>query len=833
MADLDHPTIVVDNNNKNNDDDDRPLSVRRQRRSSAGLKASSSSPRRLPRVYGIATPPQTPKRSKKKVRFSDSDLDPGVAAIASSSSDYSPSGLTPFIRRTTLSISSRKPKQPRGSQSRRRLSTSSSLSSTPGRRLWQGDGGTPAASGTLQFAPLRQVLAGRVQRRLRRNGLSEEVNIIEWDRRREAKKRREEVERLTEELALKDVEVRSLRHDNADMMASQLGSGSGVRGLAGPDTTAAKVLVLEREIRFLKEELRRREQDGDTVVVVAEEGEAEETEVDWTVAARDPYAVDDFDDVDDVDVDDGDDGDEMMITNYDQDDGFQDMSGQDEIMTTPTRLNTSFLSPPSTMPNTPCNLAAGTQHSLPPIPDPENASLEGQLLNLQEEIQKLNRAIALQEDHHDRLAQKLSPFLTSDESPDHTALDSALDTVLTSLALSESRSLEHETAFSALATEISALGFSRPGCSPDAALESIASRFRQARLELEYLSPGETPTGFANDQLLGLLVSRVRVLMEKVKARDASIDQYHAQEVLLRQQLNDRVSVLDTVKAELSLATRVVGDLRAELDEQAVDGERLRAALDGYRDEVAGLERLIERIANEDGLRGEIRALQRRMMENDETQPQQQQQQQHEEATHACNAGTDTEMLLLAEFEQRFTGAQHAAAGLRAELAALAASQAATVAEKDAAIEQVSTLRGELERVNGSLQTAHATILSLRSENRELAGTVSRGRFVVTDMLKQLGRAQEMGAGFLDADLGVGGDFDGEGAAGETGLVRGDRAQSESPAVAAVVGANGGLFDAGLARRGSRGEGVDGGKRKKRRYDSGLGFLAEEDEEGE
>ncbi|KAI9052616.1 hypothetical protein LZ554_003958 [Drepanopeziza brunnea f. sp. 'monogermtubi'] len=207
------------------------------------------------------------------------------------------------------------------------------------------------------------------------------------------------------------------------------------------------------------------------------------------------------------------------------------------------------------------------------------------------------------------------------------------------------------------------------------------------------------------------------------------------------------------------------------------------------------------------------------MMENDETQPQ-----QHEDVTHACNADTDTEMLLLAEFEQRFTGALHAAAGLRAELAA-------TVAEKDAAIEQVSTLRDELERVNDSLQTAHATMLSLRSENRELASTVSRGRFVVTDMLKQLGRAQEMGAGFLDADLGVGGDV--EGAAGETGLVQGDRAQSEGPAVVALAGANGGLFDAGLARRGSGGEGVGGGKRKKRRYDSGLGFLAEEDEEGE
>lgn len=679
------------------------------------------------------------------------------------------------------------------------------------------------------------MLEGRVKRRLRRNGLSEEVNVIEWDKRAQAKEQRSEVERLKRELALKDLEVQSMR-DDADV-ASQI---EGESACSAATSTAAglssKVLALEQEIRFLKEELSRREQDGDTVI-------GNETEANWTMAARDPY---DFDDDDDDD-------DEMMITNYD--DGFQDVSGQDEILTTPTRLDTSFPSPPSTMPNTPsksaCSMSAGIQASLP-IPDPERDDLREQLLSLQKEILNLNSAIALKEDYHDRLAQKLDSFIPSDESCEHSALDAALDSVLTSLALSQSQALEHSTAFSALSTEITSLGFS--ACSPDAALELISTQFRQARLQLEYLAPGEHAQGFENEKLLGLLLDRIRVLMSKVKERDDSIDQYHAQEVLLRQQLNDRVSVMDSMKGDLVLANTVVGSLRGEIDEKEADSEKLRAALDGYRDEVAGLERLIERLESEgrgadEGLHGEIQELQLRV-ENEARQ---------HDITKTVNEGNQ---MLLAEFERRLTAALNAAADVKEQLAALSSTHAATVQErdaalaqldvlsssadgragdKDAAIEQlqgalqarelahgsalafrdakVSELRREIDRVNGALQTAHTAILTLRRENQDLLQKVGRGQFVVRDMLRQLARAEEMGAGFVDVT-------EMEMQTRRTSVAMDPltpraRALSEGPTVVT----KGGMFDAGLARRGSGGE----SSKKRRRYDSGLGFLEEEE----
>ncbi|XMA13785.1 hypothetical protein WAI453_006576 [Rhynchosporium graminicola] len=805
MANLDNDnTMVVD--------DDRPLSIRRTRRSSAGLSQNSRNSSPYPpsqnaalHPHGMATPPETPKRNKKKVRFSD----PGPAIT----SDYASSGLTPFIRRTSLATPKSKRRQ-----------------STPG-RLWNRAGfDVEPASGTLQFAPLRQVLDGRVKRRIKRNGLSEEINVIDFDKRMEARGRKSEVERLRGELELKDKEVQSMR-DELDV-ASQIEGESG-HSLPTNTALASKVQELESQIRHLKEELGRRESDNaDTI----------EYTHNWTLAARDPY-----------DFEDGDDN-EMMITNYDDD--FQDMTANDELMTTPTRLNTSFPSPPSTMPNTPCksvySLNAGIQASLP-VPDPENEELRDQLQVLQAEIAKLAKVVALNEDNATRLSEKLSEFIPVDESHDTSTLDAALDTVLTQLALTQSQALENSTAFSALASEISALGFS--GTSPDATLANIAKQFRQARLDLEYLAPGEIAEGFENEKLLGLLVGRMRVLLEKAKQGDQSVDQYHEQELLLRQQLNDRVSVMDALKTDLSSASTLVGSLREEVREKETDSERLRSALEGYRSEVSSLETLISRIEEEgreteQGLRSEMEELQARL--NNEVA-------QHD-VTKAINEGNE---ILLPELEKRLSAALEAAADVQAQLSALTATHSAMLAERDAALAQilklshaastdvqdresviaelrsgilsreqthgsalalrdarVAELRSEVERVNEALKSAHSTILHLRNENKEVKERAERGRFVVRDMLRQMGRAEEMGRGFADLEDVVNGVE--ERRASVAGVV------SMPSAGDGGVVRKGGMFDAGLARRSSAGK---SGRKRRRRYDSGLGFLEEGEED--
>jgi hypothetical protein len=476
------------------------------------------------------------------------------------------------------------------------------------------------------------------------------------------------------------------------------------------------------------------------------------------------------------------------------------------------------------MPNTPCksisSIHAGIQASLP---DPENDLLRSQLHSLQSEIDNFQTAIAFNDDNHSRLAGKLSDFLPVNESHDHTALDSALDSVLTQLALSQSLAVEKANAFSALSSEVTNLGFST---GPEETLETIAQQFRQARLELEYATPGEVIEGFENDKLLDMLVSRVRILVEKVKEQDSSIDQYHDQELLLRQQINTRVDAQHDVQKELFLANSVVQGLRAEVDEVGVSNERLQRALDGYRAEVKGLETLIERMEregsrNESMLRDQVTEVEGRL--------------QDEILKHdTTRAGEEGKDFMLIQLEGRLSAALQAAAEVQDHMANLSASAQVTIAEKDVTIEQlrsaskthgdalalrdarVSELRDEVERVNEALKTAHSTILSLRKDNQELAahieGEKARGQFVVQSMREQLNRVLETGVEYIN---------------GNAVVVRPSRREGSAPpavddATPQAVIRRGRFLEGGLARRSSG--------RKRRRYDSGLGFLEEEDE---
>ncbi|KAG0644931.1 hypothetical protein D0Z07_9372 [Hyphodiscus hymeniophilus] len=760
---------VLDNPAPNDADDERPIAVRRKRRNSgrSNSQSRSNSQTIVSRSYGISTPPATPKRSKKRVRFSD----PGLILESETAS----SGLTPFIRRTSLSTP-----------------TSKRRHSTPA-KLWNFTEYDTPTSGTIQFEPLRQILDGRVKRRLRRNRLSEEVNTIEAYKRHEATARKSEVERLREQLAAKDLEVQNLMDDHD--IASQIEEESGAP-ISTTTTLRTKVQKLEQQIVELKAELERKEVD------------AREDDANWTLAARDPFNFDDDDD--------------LMITNYDQD--FSMMN--DELMTTPTRLNTSFPSPPSTQPNTPCKptswVDAGIQASLQ-IPDPEKDALKKQLQSLQSELSNLNSAMALGEDNHSRLADKLSNHVPVDEPQDYSVLDSALDTILTQLALSQSNALEKENAFSALSTEITSLGFSASG--PEETIEAIAKQFRQARIELEYAMPGEVVEGFENDKLLDMLVSRVRVLVGKVKDRDESIDQYHDQELLLRQQLNTRVDAQNDIQRELYLANTVVQDLRTEIDEKEVSNERLQRALDGYRAEVKGLETLIERVEKQASkreviLRDQVNEVEERLQ--DEILK--------HDTTRAADEGKE---VIVVQLEQRLNAALRAAAEVQEQMVNLESSTNATLTEKDSTIERLTTaskshgdalalrdarvseLRKEIERVNESLKMAHSTILTLRNENKDLEahieGEKTRGQRVVQAMREQLNRVLETGMGYINGDVSV---------------QRSRREGSAPPSIGGpepqAVVRRGRFIDGGLARRAS-------GK-KRRRYDSGLGFLEEEDE---
>jgi hypothetical protein len=786
MTDLDHiPILTVE--------DDQPIALRKKRRSSVGLASNNNSPvkgnlskRDSHLCHDISTPPTTPRRTKKRVRFSD----PGPALP--SPVDSNSSGLTPFMRKTALSIVIPRTKKRHSLPAR--LSTPTRLSNRS-----QYD---EPLSGEMQFAPLRQILDGRVMRRLRRNRISEEMNVIESEKKHKARGQKLEIERLREELEENRSQIQNMQ-DELDI-TSQLEAESGLS--LGPTSTASsKIQELEQEIQRLRSELEQKEDDA-TI-----------TDPNWEIPAYDPFDAHD---------------DDNMITNYDM-----EFDQATELDTTPTRLNTSFPSPPSTIPNTPIIAEpasnAGNESSFSTL-DMEKDAIMEQLESLQSHVDRLTSTIAFKEDSHARLEQKLSHFIPLDESHDLSSLDSALDIVLTRLALSQSEARDHQSAFNALTGEISNLGF--PMSQPDKVLDTIAQQFRQARLEIEYLTPGEVIEGFENDKILEMLVSRIKVLFEKVKRSDDSIDQYHDQELLLRQQINTHVSINEDLNKELSSINHTMERLQEEFQDKEISNQRLQSALESYRKEVTALEQLIEKV-EQDGqlqsarLQSEINAVQGRLAN----------EVMKHDVTRVVDEGKD---MIITELDRRLAAAIQAAAQVQEQLANLAASNT----EKDATIEQakastleremahgealalrdarVSELRQEVERINESLKSAHSTILSLRTENGALQSQVEaekqRGMYFAKAMNEQLARAMEFNMSYMNADAAP---VMGSGNVMSSPLAGGSTLVGSSPLVESTEGVmrRGRFFDGvGVIEKGMS------GKKRRRRYDSGLGFLDEE-----
>ncbi|KAG9237211.1 hypothetical protein BJ875DRAFT_172998 [Amylocarpus encephaloides] len=295
---------MADSGNHSTAIDDRPAVVRRKRRTTVGTSLPAS------KSGCMLTLPATPKRSKKRARFSDPRPETKLESTSS--------GLTPFIRRTTLS-STLPP---------------ASHHIPPTTRWNHGDDGIPI-SGTIQFEPLRQVISGRVKRRLKRRGLSEEANNIEWGNRREVKLLRAEVERLKSELEAKYAEIQGIR--DMEDQGDQDESGDSITELT------ARVQELEQQVTELKAELHQKEIESEGIQ-----------------------------DADSVIEDGG-----RVLAN----DDLQEAQGYDDVISIPTRLDTSFPSPPPTMPNTPCKHSPSRNTRVPPSTPTSDSSNE--LLNTQ------------------------------------------------------------------------------------------------------------------------------------------------------------------------------------------------------------------------------------------------------------------------------------------------------------------------------------------------------------------------------------------------------------------------------------------------------------------
>ncbi|KAI0167224.1 hypothetical protein BJ166DRAFT_495537 [Pestalotiopsis sp. NC0098] len=652
------------------------------------------------------TPSRT--RTKKRVRFSD----PGPELTAHNSS--SSTGLTPMVRRSTLGVAV-------SSSKRRRYSAP----------VKDGD---RAPGNEVHFLSLRQVLDDRVKRRIRRNGLSEEMNIIDGEKKVRAQRQASEIERLRRELAQRDEEIESLR--NATVVQ---------------DTE--RILELEEQIDRLRAEL----SSG-----AGREEHADRTRLDWTMAAQDPFTDGFYDDDDE-----------------EENDAFGDTTMADLVCSTPTRARSSFPTPPCTsptLPNTPPSMRRRSSPSLPPaisshagvqvqFPDPEKEALEDELGSLRLELTKLNDALASHESQRRRIAEKLSRVPLPSSLNRHHGVEEHLDQVLQSLS-------DKTAGLHGLNTSLGALGFR----GDDAAeiVASIVAALRSARLELEYLTPGEVtlPLSSHGAEVLDLVLVRLRDLSRQVKEDEAAIDEYHALELSLRQQLGARVEAADGLRREAQRAAERIKSKDERIAELEVGTDRLRGAVEGYRRDVAELEGLVQRMDEEGQTKtDELRARDERARE-----------------LEARAAALQTQTAALGK---QLADAQ----GLRASLNK---SHGAALALRDA---RVSELRGEVEGVNKALRTAHETICQLRVQNVGLEESADaerkKAKEAVDAMKAEMARVLEMSEGILATPKKTPGG--------------GGRRSTRSAA-----GSSSGLAGAGTGR-------------KRRKYDSGLGFLSEED----
>lgn len=685
-------------------DDDLPIALRRARRT-ATIRSEPTAD---------ATSVRTPRRRRRE-RFS------GPAGPVST-------GLTPSLRRTSVATP------------RRRRSTTSAR--TPS---------TPADSPTeLNFVPLRQVLSGRVTRRLRRNGLSEEMNAIAAERRQRERQAQQELESLRAQVKEKDLEIYRLQNETVVV-----------------DTE--RIWDLERQVADLRRELD--ERSGPS------HDDTEAFGHDWTRMARDPFAED------------------PSATEH-----FGDATMANIQCSTPSRARASFPSPPLTSPMAP---ATPPRHSVEtPVAnaavqtsfrDDEKEGLQEEVASLQLEMGKLSSTLEGYASLVQRLNARLEEYAPERQGEPKDEVESRMEGLFRALS-------DRTAALLELTSSLSQLGF--PGDDAPSIVASLASGFRAARLELEYLNPGEStiPLNSHGAEVLDLLLTRLRDLSKRSKEDESTIDEYHELEFSLRKQLSARVEVMDSLKAELEKARGEAEESGKRVQELEVAVSRLRGAVDGYVRDVGELEGLVGR------LEAEGKAKDEQIKERDGRI-------EVLEGDVECGKNRESELRSqLVDLESKLSDGVTLTEKLKAEIAALQKSRATLNKQHGAALAlrdaRVTELRGEIDRLNGSLRSAHSTIHTLRVDNngleRRIADERSRARETIDRMKAELQRVLRMSEEFSEEG----------GGAGEGSRER----QEDGGRSAKRVRVGGELLSGGLARRSSR-----------KRPDSGLGLL-EEDE---
>lgn len=684
---------------------DLPIALRRGRRCSGRVTVKSEV---CPTISAI---PRTPHGRKRGVRHSD----PGPSIKSS--------GLTPMVRHTSIAT----PKSRRSAASTRNAGSSA-----------------PRLMKQSVALNLHQTIDGRVERRMRRNGLRDMLNKIEQEKRRKEQSAQTQIAKLRAELKARDREIYELQ--NATMVI---------------DTD--RIWGLEQQIDRLKDDLE-----------LARRSQANEEATQYYSWAKTPSNAS---------------TDDLMDVVRDED-HFGDITMLQLQASTPSRARSSFLTPPTTSPPVPASPCSRDVSPTPTsrvdlqtyCPDSDKTQPEEEIASLQFEVHKLTATL----DSYHALGARISDAL-SNGSPGGGAAYSPLEAIENQVQLLLQTMSDQAAAATHLTSAISELGF--PGNDASEMVLSLAAGFRAARLELEYLTPGEItlPLTSHGAEVLDLLLTRLRALARKSKEDEDSIDEYHEIEQSLRKQLDAGASVMDELNAKISVAYRTLDEKDNRIRELEIGNDRLKGAVDGYVRDIAELERLVERMDKEHGESTGIHAAQQK-------------------STEELLAAKDA---TIAELEAKIEEAVVQTAELLKEMSAvevrltrqtisMTRQHGAALALRDA---RVSELRDEIDRVNESLRVAHETIHALRVENSGIKGQMEeekkKAKVAMDSMKEELHRVFHLSQSFLDDPSEA------------SASAHGDAAKNESSRSRTII------------RRGR--------KTSRRRYDSGLELLNEDE----
>ncbi|KAF7159549.1 hypothetical protein CNMCM6106_006806 [Aspergillus hiratsukae] len=486
----------------------------------------------------------TPQRPNKRVRFSD----PGARIQA----DYS-TGLTPALLRTSF--------EDQGDADRITRTPSRGVrrrSAPLARSRYLQD---PSSSEqVVQFTPLRQILDPRTKRRLCRVGLSDEINHIEREKR---------------ETAYYEKTIQSLLRER-DALKQELES--------------AKTTENERHVRNMDDEPTAMSPRTRIERLEAENGRLRE---------------------------------EISFSS------IQNGDDQASFTTTDTIIinDSAFEGDTILMSNSPIIRGLDGSH----LPSPDNFSL----LDNHNRATDVGTQAQLSDEDHEAEIRTLSLDLEAARKEKRDLFDairahsSAFDGIslgqhlrqsspppdfLTQLvpALTEavSRASDAVGALNSAAEELSSLGFS--GTTVNDIISEMRHRFRSARLGLERALPGETANAGLDDgnATLAALVNRVEMLVKDLHEERNSHHGSLGREKALRGQFDTLLARYDVATKKIQdleesraasardmLHTRMrMQELEREGEEQVVSIDRLNAALSKYCEEVKGLEILVTQL---------------------------------------------------------------------------------------------------------------------------------------------------------------------------------------------------------------------------------------------